>query len=132
MKLVLVLIALLAVPALADGNGTDILPWSTPGGEISGTVTVDSNGDATVQGIIQGVPFTCLGKVPWTPNGWNWDILLSDADQLLRQKSWIPLKFHFWGTKEDAEDGDDLDDSVGSIDVKSQMGAGKGSVQLGG
>jgi hypothetical protein len=134
MKRVLLALLISATPALADGDGVDIVPFNTPGGQVSGVVTIDNtDGTATVSGQVQGVPFTCLGKATQQPDGsWEWDILLSDADTLIKKKSWIPIKFRFWGKAEDGEDGDDSDDSVGAIDVRSQTGVGKGSVQLSG
>lgn len=135
MKASLVALALLlsASLALGDGNGTDILPFSTPGGQITGTVTIYPDGGAVVVGQLQGVSFTTLGKATRDSDGhFHFDPLLSDADKLIKKKSWVPLIIDFWGTTEDANDGDDGDDSVGSIEVRSQTGTGKGSVQLSG
>lgn len=131
MRKVLLAILLSSVPALADGNGVDIIPFTTPGGQIEGVVSIDSEGNASVTGTIQGVPFTCLGKAARDSQGrWVWDCLLSDYDTLVRQKTWVPVKMTFWGTKDDAMDGDDSDDFSGEITVHSQHGVGKGTVKV--
>lgn len=124
-----------AIPqsVFADGEGVDVLPWTTPGGQISGTVTVNPDGSATLQGQLQGVPFAGFGSPARNSDGsWDFSVILSDADTLIKKKTWIPLQLHFIGTHEDANDGDPMDDNVGSIDVRSQTGTGKGCVQLGG
>lgn len=135
--LVLGSLLLLAIPSFgfADGDGVEVLPFNSPGGQVSGQVIVSADGSAQVIGVVQGVPFS---SAPWlkvwrgADNTFDFTWLLCDGDLLIRYHTYIPLKLKFWGTKEDASDGDQTDDMVGEIDVKSQMGVGKGSVQLGG
>ncbi len=117
----------------ADGDGGDILPFSTPGGVCSGVVTVYPDGTASLQGQLQGVPFS---SVPWArakmaeDGSYYFDVILSDGDLIFKQRFWIPLQLRFVGTKADAQDGDDSDDHVGEITVQSQGNVGKGSLQL--
>lgn len=133
MKKVLLALLLSAVPAIADTDGVQILPFTTPGGGVTGFLVVESDGSATVQGFIGPAPFMGRGKVVRDGDGvYCFEGLLTDADLMIRHKLWLPIYLKFWGTKEDAADGDDTDDSVGSIEVKSQTGVGKGSVQLSG
>lgn len=133
MKRVLLALALSATPAIADMDGADILPFTVPGGMITGTVTVYPDGTATVSGWIKDAPFASWGKATRDSDGhFHFNPLLTDGDKLISKKLWVPITIDFWGTDEDADDGDDSDDDVGSITVKSQTGVGTGSVQLSG
>jgi hypothetical protein len=136
MKKVLSVVVLLwatSVLVRADGNGTDILPFSTPGGVVSGEVDVNlQDGTATMTGTIMGQPMSSWGKASRNADGsWDFWIILSDTETIIHQHGWIPLQLHFVGTHDDCNDGDDLDDPAGTIDVQSQTGVGKGSIQLG-
>lgn len=114
-----------------DGDGVEVLPWKGPGGAVSGVVEVSEDGSATVKGQVQGVPFTSSGKVTRGSNGaWHFESIYSDGDLLCRQKTWIPLSINYTGDSEDATDGDPDDDDVGTMEVRSQTGMGKGEIQL--
>lgn len=129
----IVLLWAMAAIARSDGNGSDILPFNTPGGVVSGEVDVNlTDGTATMTGQIMGVPMSSYGKASRNSDGsWDFWIILADSETIMRQHVWIPLQIHFIGNHEDCNDGDDLDDPAGTIDVQSQTGVGKGSIQLG-
>lgn len=121
----------LAREVRADGNGVDVLPFNSPGGLISGTVEVNPDGTATIHGQCHGVPFAGSGTCARNPDGsWTFDGILSDGDLLTRQKSEVLLKINYTGDEEDATDGDPSDDDVGTAELRSQSGMGKGQIQL--
>ena len=100
---------------------------------MSGVVVVSDDGSARVQGQCGGVAFSSpAGEKVWRDwdGAYHFDTLLADGDLLIGKKTWIPIKLVFWGTNDDANDGDETDDSVGDIGVKSQTGMGKGAVGL--
>lgn len=114
-----------------DGNGCDVLPFSSAGGAISGVVSVNPDGTATISGQIQGVPFSGSGTCARNPDGsWTFEDFLADMDLMVRLKPHILKKINFTGDEEDATDGDPGDDDVGTAEVQSQTGVGSGEIQL--
>lgn len=137
MKKVLFAFVLLFATAAAyafDGDGAEILPFTSSGGVITGTVTVYPDGTAAIEGQCRGAAFTALGRATRNGDGsWDFAPILSDGDYLKKQGGWIPVKVHFKGSKEDANDGDDTDDDAGTIDVEPQgigSGVGHGQIRL--
>lgn len=130
---VVVLSIVLAREVRADSDGADILPFGSPGGAISGVVEVNPDGSATIKGQIQGVPFAGSGTCARNPDGsWTFSNFLADMDLMARLKPWILEQINFTGDEEDATDGDPSDDDVGTAEVSSPTGMGKGEIQLNG
>jgi len=133
MKKVLLGALLSVLPAIAwaDGDGVDIIPFSSSGDVISGTVTVYGDGSASIVGQCMGAAFTALGHASRNSDGsWDFGPILSDGDLIRKQKSWIPLQIHFTGTPADGSDGDDTNNNAGRANVDGQGAAGKGEIRL--
>lgn len=129
MKKVLLALLLSAVPALADADGADILPFTSTNGVCSGVVAVYPDGTATCFGQYNGILFTVLGK--WARDGdgnFCFNPLLSDGDTMKKKGGRYPFQLKFRGTHDDANDGDDTDDDVGELTIGS--GCGYGSIRL--
>lgn len=112
-----------------DGDGTGILPFTSP--NCSGQVEVHGDGTVIVTGVLRGMPFIGLGHAIVGDDGKasvSCDVYV-DARARLQPKTDVPVHVEIELDPEDYTDGNPTDDPVGTVDVQGGP-LGSGSIQV--
>lgn len=131
MRYLCVVFALLVVCGLAyaDGDGTGILPFTSP--NCSGQTEVHADGTVVVTGVYKGIPFRAIGTPTTDADGHSHaecDVYV-DGEKARKNGGEIPKKIDVSLDTEDYTDGNPSDDPVGTVEVIGGP-LGKGEVQL--
>lgn len=132
MRYLSVVFALLAICgfAFADGDGTGILPFTSP--NCSGQIEVHADGTVIVTGTVHGLPFQGTGHASVDESGRtviDCDVYVDGGKARKQPKGDVPVHVELELDPEDYSDGIPADDPVGTVDVEGG-GLGSGSIQV--
>jgi hypothetical protein len=124
-------VSLFCSRAIADGDGVGVIPFSSAGDYVTGTIEVHDDGTIVVRGEAGSVPFLGVGTGHIGDDGQ----LYLDCDLYTRTDGQRPeggthaLKAHLRVNLEDGADGNPTDDAIGGIDIE-RLGAGRGTIDV--